>query len=106
MARTARRSSPTRRITQRANRRRQTFFLSVDHAASFHLTTKALAAAAEAVWAWRLIPNRVHLIATPREPRSLAAAVAMTHARHAPDQPARGSDRLSLPGSFRLLSQG
>jgi putative transposase len=43
---------------------------------------EAFAAADVAAWAYCLMPNHVHLIATPREPRSLGAAIGVTHVRY------------------------
>jgi hypothetical protein len=59
-------------------------FRPADHPAWFRLAAEAIAAADVAVWAYCLMPHHVHPIAAPRERRSLAAAVAMTHVRDTP----------------------
>jgi putative transposase len=84
MARTARIvvAGTPHHITQRGNRRQQTFFRPADYSAYIHMAAEAFAAADVEVWAYCLMPNHVHLIATPREPRSLAAAVGATHVRY------------------------
>ncbi len=69
-------------ITQRGNQRQQTFLRPADYSAYIRLAAEAFAAADVEVWAYCLMPNHVHLIATPHEPRSLAAAVGATHVRY------------------------
>ena len=69
-------------VTQRGNRRQQTFFSDADYPAYLHLTAEAFSDAGVEVWAYCLMPNHVHLIAAPAEPGALAAAVGATHLRN------------------------
>jgi putative transposase len=69
-------------VTQRGNRRQQTFFCDADYVAYLHLAAEAFRAAGVEVWAYCLMPNHVHLIATPPRPEALAAAVGATHVRY------------------------
>jgi putative transposase len=69
-------------VTQRGNRRQQTFFCEADYKAYLYLAAEAFREAEVEVWAYCLMPNHVHLIATPSRPQSLARAVAATHVRY------------------------
>jgi putative transposase len=69
-------------VTQRGNRRQPTFFRDEDYAAWLRLAAEAFQAADVEVWAYCLMPNHVHVIATPAEPQGLARAVGMTHVRY------------------------
>jgi putative transposase len=69
-------------VTQRGNRRQTTFFSDEDYAAYLRLAAEAFRAAGVEVWAYCLMPNHVHLIATPPEGGSLAEAVSATHVRY------------------------
>jgi putative transposase len=69
-------------VTQRGNRRRQTFFCEADYIAYLPLASEAFAEAGVQVWAYCLMPNHVHLIATPPAPQALAQAVGATHLRY------------------------
>jgi putative transposase len=69
-------------VAQRGNRRQQTFFCEADYIAYLHLAAEAFAEAGVQVWAYCLMPNHVHLIATPPTPQSLAQAVGATHLRY------------------------
>lgn len=66
-------------VTQRGNRRQQTFFSDADYIAYLHLAAEAFAEAGVEVWAYSLMPNHVHLIAAPSRPEALAEAVGATH---------------------------
>ena len=71
-------------VTQRGNRRQPTFFCDADYVAYLHNAREAFAEAGVEVWAYCLMPNHVHLIATPSTPEALAEAVGTTHlATHA-----------------------
>ena len=67
-------------VTQRGNRRQQTFFCDADYVAYLHIAREAFAEAGVEVWAYCLMPN--HLIATPSTPEALAEAVGATHVRY------------------------
>ena len=84
MARHARVVIPGARhhVTQRGNRRQQTFFSDADYVAYLHLAAEAFSEAGVEVWAWCLMPNHVHLIAAPSRPEALAEAVGATHLRY------------------------
>ncbi len=69
-------------ITQRGNRRQQTFFSDADDLAYLHLAGEAFRDAGVEVWAYCLMPNHIHLIATPSRPEALAEAVGTTHVRY------------------------
>ena len=64
------------------NRRQQTFFSDADYLAYLQIAAECFGAHGVEVWAYCLMPNHVHLIATPPEPRALAAAVGATHVRY------------------------
>lgn len=69
-------------VTQRGNRRQRTFFGEADYLAYLHLAAEAFAAHEVDVWAYCLMPNHVHLIATPRRAEDLALAVGALHLRY------------------------
>ncbi len=69
-------------VTQRGNRRQQVFFSDADYLTYLRLAAEAFQEAGVEVWAYCLMPNHVHLIATPSRPEALAAAVGMTHLRY------------------------
>ena len=69
-------------VTQRGNRRQQTFFSDADYLAYLHLAGEAFRDAGVEVWAYCLMPNHIHLIATPSRPEALAKAVGATHVRY------------------------
>jgi len=69
-------------VTQRGNRRQQTFFRDSDYLAYLHLAAEAFGEAGVEVWAYCLMPNHVHLIAAPGRPEALAQAVGTTHVRY------------------------
>ena len=52
-------------VTQRGNRRQQTFFGDADDQAYKDLVAKHCGKAGVAVWAYCLMPNHVHLILVP-----------------------------------------
>lgn len=69
-------------VTQRGNRRQPTFFDEGDYLTYLQLAAEEFRAAEVQVWAWCLMPNHVHLIATPPRPEALAQAVGATHLRY------------------------
>jgi len=70
-------------VTQRGNRRQPTFFGANDYATYLRIAAGAFAEARVQVWAYCLMPNHVHLIATPEAEEGLAKAVSATHVRYA-----------------------
>jgi putative transposase len=69
-------------VTQRGNRRQQTFFSDADYCAYLRIAAEAFREAGVEVWAYCLMPNHVHLIAVPHGPEALAQAVGATHLRY------------------------
>jgi len=69
-------------VTQRGNRRQSTFFSPDDYVAYRKIAAEAFTAANVEVWAYCLMPNHVHLVATPTSATGLAEAVGNTHARY------------------------
>jgi putative transposase len=69
-------------VTQRGNRRHPTFFSATDYATYLRIAANTFAEAKVQVWAYCLMPNHVHLIATPSDEEGLAQAVAATHVRY------------------------
>lgn len=66
-------------VTQRGNRPQTTFFCEADYALYLHLAAEAFQAVGVEVWAYCLMPNHVHLIATPPSTESLALALGRAH---------------------------
>lgn len=69
-------------VTQRGNRRQQTFFGEEDYQAYKDLVAKYCGAAGVAVWAYCLMPNHVHLILVPRAGDGLHKALGEAHRRY------------------------
>ncbi len=69
-------------VTQRGNRRQATFLRPEDYLFYLALAGEAFAEAGVQVWSWCLMPNHVHLIATPHDEAGLAKAVGLTHLRY------------------------
>lgn len=69
-------------VTQRGNRRLPTFLRPEDYRAYLGLAAEAFAEARVQVWCWCLMPNHVHLIATPEDEAGLAKVVGLTHLRY------------------------
>jgi REP-associated tyrosine transposase len=84
MARLARLVVPNHphHITQRGNRRLETFFGDHDYAHYIDLMAKYCAAAGTQVWAYCLMPNHVHLILVPDDDDGLRAALGEAHRRY------------------------
>jgi len=70
-------------VTQRGNRRQSTFFSVDDYATYLRIAAGVFAEAGVQVWAYCLMPNHVHLIATPPDEASLARAIGAAHVRYA-----------------------
>jgi putative transposase len=69
-------------VTQRGNRRQQTFFCASDYEAYRTLLAESCAMANVAVLAYCLMPNHVHLVMVPRDEDGLRAALAESHRRY------------------------
>jgi putative transposase len=84
MARLARIVAPglPHHVTQRGNRRLETFFSEADYQAYIELLAESCAKAATEVWAYCLMPNHVHLILVPSHPDGLRAALGEAHRRY------------------------
>jgi len=84
MARVARVVAPgfPHHVTQRGNRRQQTFFSDEDFAEYRHLMASSCEGCGTQVWAYCLMPNHVHLIMVPGAEDGLRCAVAEAHRRY------------------------
>ncbi|MDH3970238.1 MAG: transposase [Rhodospirillales bacterium] len=69
-------------VTQRGNRRLETFFNDGDYRAYLDLLAEHCAAAEVAVWAYCLMPNHVHLILVPGDEDGLRRALGEAHRRY------------------------
>lgn len=84
MARIARVIAPgyPHHITQRGNRRQQTFFCDDDYLCYIELMAQWCKKYHVEIWSWCLMPNHVHLIAVPDNEDSLARAIGEAHRRY------------------------
>jgi putative transposase len=84
MARIARIIAPgiPHHITQRGNRRMQTFFIDQDYQEYINLLAQWCRRCNVAVWAYCLMPNHVHIIAVPDTESGLRQAIGETHRRY------------------------
>ena len=84
MARIARVIAPgaPHHVTQRGNRRQQTFFCDDDYLAYIDLMSEWCGKYHVEIWAWCLMPNHVHLIALPETEEGLARAIGEAHRRY------------------------
>src|SRR5271157_4765651 len=69
-------------ITQRGNRRQQTFFNEGDYAAYLELMTEWCREQGVDIWSHCLMPNHTHLIAVPSSEDGLRWAIGETHQRY------------------------
>jgi REP-associated tyrosine transposase len=69
-------------VTQRGNRRQETFFGPEDYEAYRALMSEWCAQCGVQVWAYCLMPNHVHLIAVPESEDSLRRAIGEAHRRY------------------------
>lgn len=69
-------------VTQRGNRRAQTFFEEEDYQLYKDLLAEAAEKAGAEIWAYCLMPNHVHLIVTPDDPDGLRRTFADAHRRY------------------------
>ena len=69
-------------ITQRGNRRLQTFFNDEDYAAYIELMAQWCREEGVEIWSYCLMPNHVHLIAVPKTKDGLRRAIGEAHRRY------------------------
>jgi REP element-mobilizing transposase RayT len=69
-------------VTQRGNRRQQTFFNDGDYAAYRELMAQWCREYAVEIWGYCLMPNHVHLIAVPSAEDGLRLAIGEAHERY------------------------
>ncbi|MFT4561855.1 MAG: putative transposase [Gammaproteobacteria bacterium] len=69
-------------VTQRGNRRQQTFFCDKDYSDYIRLMATACRQTGTRVWAYCLMPNHVHLVMVPTSEDGLRGAVANAHRRY------------------------
>jgi putative transposase len=69
-------------VTQRGNRRQQTFFNDGDYTAYVELMAEWCREEGVEVWSYCLMPNHVHLIAVPQAEESLRRAIGEAHRRY------------------------
>jgi len=69
-------------ITQRGNRRQQTFFNDGDYQAYLKLMADWCREEGVAIWSYCLMPNHVHLIAVPSSADGLRWAIGEAHRRY------------------------
>jgi len=70
-------------VTQRGNRRMQTFFSDSDYRNYLRLMTEAKTKASASIWAYCLMPNHVHYVVVPSEKGGLARLMQHPHRRYA-----------------------
>ena len=68
-------------VTQRGNRRGQTFFEESDYALYLDLLAEGTERAGVEIWSYCLMPNHVHIVAVPRDLDGLSRAFRHVH-RH------------------------
>ncbi len=69
-------------VTQRGNRRQQTFFNDGDYAAYLELMAEWCREEGVEIWGYCLMPNHVHLIAVPKTEDGLRRAIGEAHRRY------------------------
>jgi REP-associated tyrosine transposase len=69
-------------ITQRGNRRQQTFFCDEDYETYLELLAQWCGALGVEIWAYCLMPDHVHLIAVPESADGLRRALGEAHRRY------------------------
>jgi putative transposase len=69
-------------VTQRGNRRQQTFFNDGDYAAYLDLMGEWCREEGVEIWSYCLMPNHVHLIAVPKTEDGLRRAIGEAHRRY------------------------
>ncbi len=69
-------------VTQRGNRKQETFFEPGDYRAYLRMVSKARIDAGAEVWGYCLMPNHVHLVVVPERHDSLAMLFQDAHRRY------------------------
>jgi putative transposase len=69
-------------VTQRGNRRQQTFFNDGDYAAYRELRAEWCRERGVEIWSYCLMPNHTHLIAVPSSQEGLRLAIGAAHERY------------------------
>lgn len=69
-------------ITQRGNRRQDTFFCADDYSYYIGLMSEWCSKCGVAIWAYCLMPNHVHLIAVPETEDGLRRGIGEAHRRY------------------------
>ena len=69
-------------VTQRGNRRQQTFFCDDDYRAYLELMAEWCKRCGIEIWAYCLMPNHVHLIAVPNSEDGLRRGIGEAHRRY------------------------
>jgi putative transposase len=69
-------------VTQRGNRGQKVFFSSSDYELYLELLAEGAQRARTAVWAYALLPDRVHLLLVPSDEDGLRAALGESHRRY------------------------
>lgn len=69
-------------ITQRGNRRLETFFTEADYREYLYLMSEWCSRSGVQVWSYCLMPNHVHLIATPESADGLRRGIGEAHRRY------------------------
>jgi putative transposase len=70
-------------VTQRGNRRQRTFFTDDDYRLYRDLMAEWCERSGVKIWAYCLMPNHVHLIATPETAEGLRRGIGEAHRRYA-----------------------
>jgi putative transposase len=70
-------------VTQRGNRRQETFLADDDYRAYLGFMAEGCAKRGVEVWAYCLMPSHVHLVAVPRKANGLRLAIGEAHRRYA-----------------------
>jgi len=84
MARIARVIAPNcpHHITQRGNRRQQTFFCDDDYEIYIGLMSEWCQKHSVKIWAYCLMPNHIHIVAVPESEEGLRIAIGEAHRRY------------------------
>ena len=69
-------------VTQRGNRGQKVFFSDSDYELYLELLAEGAQGARTAVWAYALLPDRVHLLLVPSDEDGLRAALGESHRRY------------------------
>jgi len=69
-------------VTQRGNRRQQTFFTDGDYAAYLQLMAEWCRERGVEIWSYCLMPNHIHLVAVPSSKDGLRQAIGEAHQRY------------------------